>query len=196
MKKYHIIFALVSFIALSFQPSWAQESRYTDTFNDGCTEVSQYELGATWRCEAWGLYYDVAEGDLRFSLSFGVPSLDAPEAHWRSFGNFNSLGKKIEWRFARGADQPFAAINRYLLDRQLPDGTPARPHEVLTIYKVAVGAGSCHVAYVDASLNADANEIARKAADSLAAQFDCRRDVARYYGKTNKQTPIPPQNPQ
>ena len=43
--------------------------------------------------------------------------------------------------------------------------------QVLVVSKI--GAEACHVATVDARANADANALARAAADKYAASFDC-----------------------
>jgi hypothetical protein len=40
----------------------------------------------------------------------------------------------------------------------------------------------CHVAYVDAKANADANELARKAADEFARGFQCGKDEVKVIG--------------
>ena len=47
--------------------------------------------------------------------------------------------------------------------------------QVLVVTKIAPGA-TCHVAYVDALANPDANELARKAADEKAVDFDCENE--------------------
>jgi len=40
----------------------------------------------------------------------------------------------------------------------------------------------CHVAYVDVAANPDANELARKAADELARDFQCGKDEVKVIG--------------
>jgi hypothetical protein len=42
----------------------------------------------------------------------------------------------------------------------------------------------CHVAYIDAQANPNANELARKAADELARDFKCGNDEVKVIGDT------------
>jgi hypothetical protein len=42
----------------------------------------------------------------------------------------------------------------------------------------------CHVAYVDAQANRDANALARKAADEFARDFQCAKDKVKVIGAT------------
>jgi hypothetical protein len=44
----------------------------------------------------------------------------------------------------------------------------------------------CHVAYVDAAANPDANEIARKAADEVARDFRCGKDDVKVIGANGR----------
>jgi hypothetical protein len=55
--------------------------------------------------------------------------------------------------------------------------TPASRGQVLVVAKTgaADGGEACHVAYIDALANADANVLAVKAADELAESFDCAK---------------------
>jgi len=50
------------------------------------------------------------------------------------------------------------------------------------VTKLAPGA-TCHIAYVDALANPDANDLARKAADEKASDFDCDKDEPEFVGK-------------
>jgi hypothetical protein len=80
----------------------------------------------------------------------------------------HSPSTTVEWR-AAGQAPPFAIIQRWhLADNNDPDrnGRPiAKP--MLVVTRLPPGP-VCHVAYVDAKANRDANELARKAADELA----------------------------
>jgi hypothetical protein len=44
----------------------------------------------------------------------------------------------------------------------------------------------CHVAYVDAKANPDANELARKAADELARDFQCGKNQVKIVGQSGR----------
>jgi len=53
--------------------------------------------------------------------------------------------------------------------------------QVLVVTQLVEG-NTCHVAYVDALANKDANELARKAADE-SGDFDCATDEPEVIGK-------------
>jgi hypothetical protein len=60
---------------------------------------------------------------------------------------------------------------RYFVQRG--DGSEETPDgQVLVVTRLEEGA-TCHVAYIDALANPEPNEMARKAADDLAEDFDC-----------------------
>jgi len=85
---------------------------------------------------------------------------------------FNQLGPKIEWRVARGsASEPFATIVRYYYHKALDDGGYGTG-QVLVVSRFRDG-DSCHVAYVDALANANANVMARDVADTHATGGEC-----------------------
>lgn len=181
--------ALAAFFLMA-SPASGNESRYSDSFSESCREIYEYELGITVRCEAFGQYYDVAEGDLRFTLSFGVSRDDPSPQTWQSFANFNSIGEKLEWRFD-AAGEVIATILRYYVDvSPEPDDPKA---QVLVISRVVPGGGPCHVAYVHANANPNANLLAREVADILAPRFDCAEGEARWYGAVGENAPELPQ---
>ena len=53
---------------------------------------------------------------------------------------------------------------------------------VLVVTRLNPG-GVCHIGYVDARANPDANEIARKLADEKARSFVCEKNKAEWHGK-------------
>lgn len=126
-----------------------------------------------------------SEFDLRQYVAFGEVDEDgrAPGG----FAQFNRTGAKIEWRIEDG--EPVAAILRWYIENPDPksgETVKALEGQVLVVSSVAQpgdGRGSCPVAYVDARENADANEMARKLADSLARNFVCGRDRPAWHGK-------------
>ena len=103
------------------------------------------------------------------------------EDGFETFGPFNTTGKKIEWRLDADG-RPIAAILRYFISD--PEGVAA-DGQVLVVSRVAQADDglSCVVGYVDARLNKNANELARKIADDDAADFACGYNEAMWYGK-------------
>jgi len=105
-------------------------------------------------------------------VSYGLRSSEE-QAATQTLPPFNHLGPKIEWRLgkASGELKPFATILRYYVQREegQADG------QILVVTKIEPGT-TCHVAYVDALANPDANEMARSAADGVAAGFDCANE--------------------
>ena len=98
---------------------------------------------------------------------------------------FNSSEHTVEWRAADG--KPFAIIQRWHiadgadLDKQGRPNTKA----MLIVTRLPPGA-VCHVAYVDAIANPNANELARKTADDLARGFDCSKDEVKITGASGR----------
>lgn len=168
-------------LALGIGPAWAQrvESAYTDVDLDACTLVHSDDFGSRWACPGHkGIPVMIAEGDLRFFVSYGLRSMEEKAAE-QTLPPFNHLGEKIEWRLsnAEGRWLPFATILRYFTAR----GDGEKESQVLVVTRLGEGT-TCHVAYVDATANSGANEIAREAADELAPGFDCADDP-RYVGR-------------
>ncbi len=150
------------------------QSSYTDVDLDQCTVISADDFGATWACPGLrGMPVMIAEGDLRMFVSYGLESTTERAAQ-QTLPPFNRLGAKIEWRVSNveGQYKPFATILRFFT--AAPDGS-GEEGQVLVVTKVAPGA-TCHVAYIDARANAEANQMARDAADELAMDFDCENE--------------------
>jgi len=146
----------------------ANTSAYTDIDLDACQVIAEDELGATWRCEGYGgMMMQIAEGDLRMFVSYGDNAGAEPAAQ-QTPPPFNSLGPKIEWRLDEDGE-PIATILRFFVDRSNEEKPEA---QVLIVTRLGEGT-TCHVAYVDATANKNANELARQAADELALDFDC-----------------------
>jgi hypothetical protein len=149
-------------------------STYTDIDLDACTVVGADDFGATWACPGYkGIPVMIGEGDLRFFVSYGLTSTTERAAE-QTLPPFNHLGPRIEWRIGNvdGQIAPFATILRFYVAR--PDGEEGEG-QVLVVTKLAPGA-TCHVAYIDALANSNANELARKAADETAQDFDCANE--------------------
>jgi len=130
-----------------------------------------------WRCKGHGdRPVFVAEGDLRFFVWFD--DRDSSERlREQTLPPFNTIGSTLEWRVRRGAGGawvPFATILRY----QTSFGHDNTSGEVLVVSQLVPGA-TCHIAYVDARSNKDANVLAREAADRLAGSFNCENPPER-----------------
>ena len=156
-------------------PAVAQQvqSSYTDLDLDQCTVVASDDFGSTWACSGLkGLPVMVSEGDLRMFVSYGLTSTTERAAE-QTLPPFNHLGETIEWRVsnAEGQWKPFATILRFFTARETGEGEG----QVLVVTKVKPGE-TCHVAYIDALANPDANDLARKTADEKATDFDCAND--------------------
>jgi hypothetical protein len=91
-------------------------------------------------------------------------------AYARTFFGLNTALSPVEWRLKRG--RPIAAIQRWRVVTD-EDGNTAT-WLVVTAIK---GSEACPVHYVAGSYP-NANDIARRAADDIADDFDCEFDVA------------------
>lgn len=142
------------------------------------------DSACAWCTGLGGAAVRFCEGDLRQSIEYGP--VDAQSNHWASFGQFNHMAPRIEWRTQGG--KPFAAIQRRFIENENPaTGTPDKAHEgqVLVVSTVATADNpvSCFVAFVDARANRNANELARQAADELARGWTCGSDEPPYLGE-------------
>lgn len=166
---------LLAFAALA-APAAAQpvDSAYTELDLGQCTLTSADEYGgAAWACPGYrGVPVHVAEGDLRFFVSYGFGAPGELAAR-QTMPGFNRIHTTLEWRLHRIGDEwlPFATILRWF-----EDGIEGRPErQTLVVTRLAPG-DTCHVAYIDAGRTPNANALARQLADSLARTFACARD--------------------
>jgi len=175
----------VTFLTLvSHSPALAVEagkSIYSKLdINKGCWPGKKYEegQGAEWWCPGiQGIDVLVAEGDLRYFLGYG-PDAKKQKSFSQTLSPFNYIGKTLEWRVRTTIEgnKPYATILRYFTDSNGKKG------QILVVTKVS-DTDACHVAYVDALTNKNANELAHQAADFIAPNFNCNRNVAVIYGK-------------
>jgi hypothetical protein len=172
--------AALGLLAMLAGPAAAQrmESLYTDLDLDQCSVIEAHDMGATFACPGYkGIPVMVGEGDLRFFVSYGLTSTTERAAE-QTLPPFNHLGPRIEWRLsnAEGGWKPVATILRWFTASIDASGNTGKEEgQVLVVTQIRPGA-TCHIAYVDARANADANALARQAADRLAGDFDCGRE--------------------
>ena len=153
-------------------------SAYTDVDIEQCEMLSSDEVGATCACEGLNGYpVTISEGDLRMTVSYGEDAMDEV-AMSQGFGPFNRLGAKMEWLSpADDPDNPVATILRWYLQK----GEGPGESQILVVTQLEPGA-VCQIAWIDATANKSANELARQAAEDLAGDFDCG-GMPRIYGE-------------
>lgn len=132
-----------------------------------------------------GFIVRIFDADERQTVSFGrtVAAAAKEPAAEQGFGPFNHVHDVIEWRMRDG--KPFATIQRWFIadnEKPKPDGRPTDV-PILVVMRLAP---ACHVAYIDASANADANALAQQAADEKAAGFTCGKDEVAIVGKRGR----------
>ena len=166
-------------------------SSYTSTAPKHCRMIgkpSELDGSTTRLCPGKSrLVVLISEDDLRETVSVGrnhTAAASEPAAQgW--FGPFNSTTDVLEWRTLDG--RPFAIIQRWhIADNadQDKDGRPiAKP--MLAVTRLPPGS-VCHVAYIDVKANANANELARKAADEVARDFKCGKDEVKVIGESGR----------
>ena len=170
------------FLVLAAAPAFAQHivSEYTDLDTERhCSTFAAADEGegdwANMVCAGYRGYPVVVHyGDARESLFYGFPPDGDLAPPWESFSGFNHSGPRIEWRIERdgGRETPFATIHRWFVSGAEGGGEVI---EVLVVEKVGQihGREGCAVAYVVATGNPDANEKARRIADTQARDFFC-----------------------
>ena len=185
--------AVISVAALA--ASWANaqtiSSRYSSTAPKDCHRIgkpSELDGSTTRLCPGKaGLSVLIREDDLRETVSVGKSRIAAakePAAQvW--FEPFNSSVTTVEWRMA--GNKPFAIIQRWLIADNADRDAKDRPRDKAMLAVTRLPPGEvCHVAYVDVAANPDANELARKAADELARDFQCGKDEVKIIGANGR----------
>src|SRR5882757_1943184 len=173
----------LSLIASAADPALAQTTAQTASAYSALdlkkcrhTAGKDVEDYGEWSCAGYGgtgVY--VRAGDQRSYVSYGPNAKKQPAAK-QTLASFNGEGKNIEWRGERGADgalKPYATIMRW--STTVSSGDEPVRGEVLVVTRLGPG-GVCHVGYVDAKANSDANALAQKLADEQARKFRCRAD--------------------
>jgi hypothetical protein len=162
----------------------AAESTYTDLELQKCKALvmpNPDEPGGDFMsslCPGLGDYQVLfKEGDLRQSLHYGFLRKSIVDHAFESFGQFNHMSPKIEWRIG-ASGKPIAAIQRFFTGDSPDQG------QILVISRVGQPGDQegCPIGYVDALANPDANALARAVADGLAQHFRCGVDKPDYHG--------------
>lgn len=187
--------ALVALAATSTASAQQNTSQYTSVATKGCqkfdvAKLGHDELGASFGCKGLpGYAVVVAEDDLRTTVSIGHDRKHAQEqpAFSQGFSPFNSVHDTLEWRIDAATKKPMATIQRWFIADNEDLEKNGRPKTVglLVVTRTPPGA-SCHVAYIDVRANENPNALAQKAADELAAKFDCSNDRVHVIGKKGR----------
>lgn len=175
-----ILVATLATLALASPAHAAFNSSYTELDLDQCLVLEADDFGASWACPGYrGYPLKVSEGDLRFSLEYGF-NVDANQNGRQTLSPFNTLAPKMEWRLsnALGRWMPIATIVRY---HTADPETGEDKGQVLVVTQLVEG-NTCHIAYIDALANPNANELAREAADA-SGDFSCANDEVETIGK-------------
>lgn len=144
-----------------------------------------------WRCRGYaGVAMRFGAGDQRMFVSFGPKAKDEPAAE-QTLAPFNDFYKGvIEWRLADG--RPVATIVRWNVKTAADMANKKTRGRVLVVTRLPPGP-VCHIGYVDALANANANALAREVSDRLARDFKCGKDKAAFAGKVSPgESFIPP----
>jgi len=174
--------ALVGFLSIAAQ-AVAEEfvSQYTSADVRKCKKISEpAEPSAAWVCKGVAGYLVwVGDSDWRARVSVGrsVKAAEHERAAEQFLPSVNVASRTVEWRSVKGGAKPFAIIQRWhILDPEDRDkDAKPRTRDVLIVTRLPPG-GVCHVAYIDATANREANVLARQAADGIARNFDCAND--------------------
>lgn len=160
-----------------------------DLDND-CEWVSSEYDGASAACTGYADYpVHMIEGDLRMAVVFGP--FDQPDMWIDGFLGFNYVNDVLEWRIED--DKAYATILRWFVSTVDADGEMFEK-DILVVSSVAnpdlpiADRTSCHIAYVDPSVNTNANQLARQAAHLAARTFRCGVDIPIYIGAISEQT--------
>lgn len=183
MNRALLRLAAVLAVAMA-EPAAAQTSAYTALDLALCSQRPtdpRDELPLiVWDCPGYaGISVLVSESDGRISIAYGVAG-PAELGLGQTLPEFNTVGETLEWR-VDGAGTPYATILRYLID----PGDGGTRGEVLVVTRL--GNPYCHIAYVDALANTDANALARRAGDLFARSFDCDFNTPVWIGLGGRQ---------
>lgn len=182
-------FALLLSAAVS-AAAQAVEYAYTPIDLKQCKHSrGRIEGFGNWLCPGYGgIAILISSAEQRSFVSFGT-NAKKELANRESLMAQNGEGKNVEWRIETlpdGRKRPFAAIMRWYTVVTPQDDTSKSAvtrGQILVVTRLDPG-GVCHVGYVDARANVDANDVARRIADERARNFRCGRDTPDFAGVT------------
>jgi hypothetical protein len=190
-----LLSALTALAVTSSASAQQNASLYTTVAEKGCrkfesTKVAGDEIALAYDCRGLpGYSVVVSEDDLRTFVAIGFNRMHAKDqpASGQGFAPFNSVHDNLEWRIDGKTKKPFATIQRWRIADNADIGADNRPKTVglLVVTRIPPGA-SCHVAYIDVAANEKPNELAQKAADELAKNFDCKKDTVQFIGNKGR----------
>ncbi len=176
--------------AIGFAHAQTSQSAYTKTGGSDCkvrpVRQDGIDLGATTICKGFaGIAVTQFEDDSRVAVSYGRKPSDEPAAGV-FFGPLNTIGDMLEWRYVQDgkARKPYATILRWRLS-PVDQNDQIKKLDILVVTRLAPGP-VCHVAYVDAEANKDANDLARREADEKAKSFRCGTDKPALIGNPGR----------
>tara|TARA_R110002095_G_scaffold170150_2_gene147805 strand:- start:1174 stop:1956 length:783 start_codon:yes stop_codon:yes gene_type:complete len=174
----HFVSTSLIFVLALAAPACAQsnagvnDSAYVRVFDDCTTRESEEDPVFFSDCTGYGDWtVHILAGEHGAAVAYSRRGL---EAQWSEnpprVGVFQDLGQVMEWRL-NGSGQPFATIYRSVFTGyEAGDGG-----QYLTVSALRSEGelGACHVAYIEAAQQPNANQIARDAADYLAPDWQC-----------------------
>lgn len=160
-------------IGFSFSSATAASSTYTTLDAGKCQLIDKSKEGdgewARFRCrghKGWRVQLDA--GDLREWVRLRPRSSPKWVTLRGPVASFNRIGPKMEWRSRTKGGPPYAVIYRISTTRN--DRRKNRSY--LYVAKLGPG-GICLVAVVHQTAKPSQNLVARQAADTMTAGFDC-----------------------
>lgn len=165
------------FVAAPAAPSFAQghDSAYVRVFDNCTSREAKDEPLSFSDCAGYGGWtVHILAGEHGAAVAY---SERGKETQWTEnpprVAVFQDLGQVMEWRLD-GAGEAFATIYRSVFT----GFEPGEGGQYLTVSALRPTGelGACHVAYVEASVQPHANQIARDAADYLAPGWQCGVD--------------------
>jgi len=193
VRMFKTICGLAFVFGVSAAPAAAQTVDFVYTRFDAKTckhrKGTAPEDYGSWLCPGYGkISVRLSAGDQRMRVTYGNWKDDLAAS--QTFPGFsNAYEGTVEWRIekdANGKPRPFATILRWNLttaaDVEKATGPIESSGRVLVVTRLGPG-GVCHVGYVDARANPDANALARKIADENARSFKCGKDNRIVLGK-------------